>query len=171
MKCTPVKNAVPGTMVWIHGDNIYIRVRYGTVCNESDNKMEFKLGKVTPGQWQTLVFGVRWHAFEKGWFKAWLDERLVVEKSGIKTFFGIDDRFLEMRIGIYPNWYDPNNNGHPFIKENEQRHKEVLFDSIGFGPTYADADPWTHRYGELSGNKKVLIPHSKACIPGENVNC
>lgn len=136
------KGAVPTTMVWLQNDNLYVRVRSGIVCNEEKGDVrEYKIGKVVPGQWHTVVFGVLWHKEKEGWFKVWYDQKLRLDEENIKTFLDVDDRLFQFRVGIYPNWYTWDGSGHPFIKTGNQRLKTLYIDHIGFGPGYEDADP------------------------------
>ena len=138
------KGAVPTIMTWIQNDNFYIRLRTGNVCEDKPyNSKEFKLGKVIPGKWHTLVFGGLWEKEKYGFFKVWFDKNLRVDESRIKTWMDTDDRLFQFRVGIYPNWWTWDGSGHPFIKEGHQRTKELYIDSIGFGPTFEDADPWS----------------------------
>ena len=138
------KGAVPTVMSWIQNDNFYIRLRTGSVCEDKPfNSKEFKIGKIVPGKWHTLVFGALWEKEKYGWFKVWYDRNLRVDESRIKTWMDTDDRLFQFRVGIYPNWWTWDGSGHPFIKEGHQRTKELYIDSIGFGPTFEDADPWS----------------------------
>ena len=135
------KGAVPSTMLWIQNDTLYIRLRFGSVCEDTkSNVREYKLGKVKPGQWHTIVFGSKWDKTKRGWFKVWFDRNLRVDDTGIKTFMDIDNRQFQFRVGMYPNWWTWDGEGHPFIKAGRQRIKELYIDSIGFGPTFEDAE-------------------------------
>jgi len=145
------KIAVPTTMIWLQNDKLYIRLRSGVVCVEDAGSVhEFKIGTVVPGQWHTIVFGVNWHKKEKGWFKVWFDKKLRVDEENIKTFMDVDDRLFQFRVGIYPNWWTWDHSGHPFIQPGRQKHKELYIDHIGFGPEFADADPWSEIKSEES---------------------
>ena len=60
--------------------------------------MPKKLGKLTPGQWHTIVFKAYWHKLNLGVFKVWLDKKLVVNELRSMTFFDSDDRLFEFRV-------------------------------------------------------------------------
>ena len=131
-------------MTWIQNDNFYIRLRTGSVCEDKPyNIREFKLGKIVPGQWNTLVFGALWEKEKNGWFKVWYNKNLRIDETRIKTWMETDDRLFQFRVGLYPNWWTWDGSGHPFIADGHQRTKEIYIDSIGFGPTFEDADPWS----------------------------
>ena len=154
------KVAVPTTMVWVYQGYVYTKLRTGHPCIDAGNIKEFKIGAVTPGKWHTIVLGILWHKEKKGWFKVWLDKKLRIDETWVKTFpKNIDNKLFEFRVGIYPNWYSYSGKGHPIISDNKQRLKEIYFDTIGIGPSFTDADPWyTNRGGELQGYKKDIYP-------------
>jgi len=145
------KGAVPSTMFWLQGDMLYSRIRMGTPCKDGlDQRMEFKVGKVMPGVWHALVFGAHWSKRDDGWFTVWLDRKLRVDKMNLPTFMKVDHRLFQFRVGIYPNWWTWDHSGHPFIQPGHQKKKVIYIDSIGYGPSITDADPW---FSELSREK------------------
>lgn len=148
----------PTTMVWVRNDNLYTRYRFGHPCNNMHQKVEhvttkeFKLGKVIPGVWHTIVLGIHWHRDKKGWFRVWYDEngppntfQLVVDDIDVHTLPELnDDRPFDFRLGIDPFWYDVHTkmiheNG--FIPDGGQTEKIVYFDKIGMGPEFENGDP------------------------------
>ena len=46
--------------------------------------------------------------------------------------------------------------GHPFIKDGHQRTKELFIDSVGIGPTYEDAEPWSSVTGDNTKKDTTL---------------
>lgn len=74
------KEWVPTTMTYIRGVNLYTRLRYGDVCVGSGVKV-FKVGKVKPGIWHTLVLGVSWQSRSNGYFKMWFDGGIYIVLS------------------------------------------------------------------------------------------
>ena len=136
------KSAVPGTMFWIQNDVLYTKLRFGNPCIDKGNIKEYKIGRVVPGKWHTIVFQVEWKKTETGFFKVWFDKDLRVDEKSVSTFFQTDHRLLEFRVGLYPNWYTWDGSGHPFIPSEVNPHREIVIDSVGMGPRFEDADPW-----------------------------
>ena len=132
---------VPGTVFWIQNDNLYAKLRWGSPCNDLGDERRFKIGKVVPGQWHTLIFGAYWSQDKRGWFKVWFDKALKVDITGVHTFMQVDRRLFQLRIGLYPNWYI-NDAAHPVMKDGLSKHREIVFDKIAFGPSIQDVDPW-----------------------------
>jgi hypothetical protein len=110
------KQGVPGIMIWIQNDNLYVRLRTGSPCDEKGpNIREFKVGKIIAGKWHTLVFGGKWSKDRDGWFKVWYDRFLKVDEAHVRTWMDVDQRMFQFRVGIYPNWWTWDGSGHPFI--------------------------------------------------------
>ena len=164
------KGAVPSTMVWIQNDELYTKLRSGDPCHDTYNIEEFKIGRVTPGEWHSVVIGAYWHKDKVGWFKVWYDQQLKLDKQFIKTFMDTDDRSFEFRVGLYPNWYNWNDEGHPFIKESGQRKKVIYMDKIGYGQTFSDADPHTLREGVGKGYKKIKTSDTLVSANSTTIN-
>ena len=149
------KIAVPTTMVWIQNDELKMRLRSGSVCHEEDNNLVFRLGKIQPGKWHTLVFGVLWHKEKKGWLKAWYDDKLTIDEKGLKTTLDTDLRLFQFRVGMYPNWWTHSGKGHPFIKAGLDRTKVLYIDRLGSGPDLSHADPKDGNPSEGSIKQKI----------------
>jgi hypothetical protein len=149
------KSTVPTTMVWLQNDELYMRLRTGSVCSETNSSTEFLIGKVVPGQWHTLVFGVLWHKDVKGWLKVWFDKAIVINEVNLQTILEVDDRLFQFRVGMYPNWWSYQGKGHPFIGPGLQRRKELYIDHIAYGPDFSDADPWDEHPTESSIHTKA----------------
>lgn len=179
------KGALPTTMVWIQNDELFIRLRSGTVCTELHSSHEFLVGRLTPGmsygmlmtyiyciqylpilffliclgKWHTLVFGVLWHKGKKGFFKVWLDEKLRVDEENLRTTVDVDDRLFQFRVGMYPNWWSYQGKGHPFVKPGLRRKRELYIDHIGYGPDFSHADVWDEQPSDSSIHTKLTYYH------------
>ena len=99
------KSGVPGTMVWIQSDKIYVRLRTGSPCiDHVPNIREFKVGRVVPGRWHTLVFGGKWTSNQdEGHFRVWFDKNLRIDETKIKTFMDTDERLFQFRVSHLSN--------------------------------------------------------------------
>ncbi|KAJ7241822.1 hypothetical protein C8J57DRAFT_1526621 [Mycena rebaudengoi] len=70
-----------------------------------------------------------------GYYKLWLDGVKVLEKYNIATTIAQTDEF-EFRVGLYANgWHDDGG------MLGTQPFRQVWYDQIGMGTTFADADP------------------------------
>ena len=107
------------------------------------------LRKITPGLWHFVVLAVDWQSDSTGSFKFWLDDELKVNGVNIPTTFDVDNRFLEMRLGIYSSgWFHPRDQkpheSHWYrkIAVGHQVQKIIWHDSITIGgKSYAEVDP------------------------------
>lgn len=126
---------MPSTMVWIYGDQLYSRVRYGTICAKQTLTFP-NLATVTAGEWHKIVIQAKWENDSTGYFKIWFDGIKVLERFNLPTT--IDDfRYFQMRTGLYANgWYDDPNG-----MIGTQGARSIWYDQIGAGTTFADADP------------------------------
>ena len=138
------KGANPSTMVWIEGQLLFTKLRYGDPCHDGGNIREFQVGKITPGRWHTLLLGVKWHPDNQGWFKVYLDKKIRVNEKSVRTIHDTDERLYEFRVGLYPWWCVGDMPGarHPFIQPGHQATREIVIDNIGFGPHISDGNPY-----------------------------
>jgi hypothetical protein len=128
---------MPTTMVWLQGNQLYTRVKHGTVCPKSSQITTTfpKLAAVSAGQWHRIVVQSSWKSDDTGFFKLWFDGVKVLEKFNIPTTIDSTKAF-GFSVGLYANaWYDE---GH---LEGMQGTRQIWFDEIGVGSTFADADP------------------------------
>lgn len=146
----------PTSMVYMNNTQLWTRVKYGQLlpgkpCPPTDRKWDcayapntncqpitaFKLANsIAPGTWYKLTFEASWKADATGVFRVWLDDALVLDKSGIKTTLLDDGRELEFRVGLYANsWHDENR------LVGTQGFRQVWYDEIGVGSAKADANP------------------------------
>lgn len=125
---------MPSTMVWVIGDQLATRVKYGSIC--AQQIQEWKgLKTVTPGVWHTIVIQANWQSDDSGYFKMWYDGAKVVEEYNLPTMID-DSRPFDFHIGIYANgWHDQQE------MLGTQETRQIWIDSVGMGTTFADADP------------------------------
>ncbi|KAL4909652.1 hypothetical protein BDW74DRAFT_42187 [Aspergillus multicolor] len=125
---------MPSTMIWLQGNQLYSRVKTGTICNQSTRTFS-NLATVTAGEWHKIVLQVNWQSGNTGYFKVWLDGAKVFEIYNIATTIA-HDRAFQFRAGLYANsWHDQG------YLEGSQGTRQVWYDEIAAGTTFADADP------------------------------
>ncbi|KAI1421000.1 polysaccharide lyase [Xylaria sp. FL1777] len=127
---------MPSTLVWIEGDQLATRVKYGEVCPTSQQiTRSFKnLQTVTAGVWHRVELQVDWQSDDTGYFKMWYDGVKVTETYNIPTNVG-DGRPFQFRVGLYANgWHDSGYQG-------TQPTRQVWYDQIAAGSVFADANP------------------------------
>ncbi|KAI0914740.1 polysaccharide lyase [Ustulina deusta] len=127
---------MPSTMVWIQGDQLTTRVKYGEVCPTSQQlTRSFKnLKTVTAGVWHRIELQVSWQSDNTGYFKMWYDGEKVTETYNIPTNVG-DGRPFQFRVGLYANgWHDSGYQG-------TQGTRQVWYDQVAAGSVFADANP------------------------------
>ncbi|KAI1393327.1 polysaccharide lyase family 20 protein [Hypoxylon trugodes] len=127
---------MPSTMVWIDGDQLATRVKYGEVCPTDQQKIKSfdGLKKVTAGVWHRVEIQASWKSDNTGFFKLWYDGEKVVEAYNLPTNVG-DGRPFQFRVGLYANaWHD-----HGY--EGTQGTRQVWYDQIAAGDAFADAAP------------------------------
>ncbi len=125
---------MPSTMIWVNGSSLDTRVKTGTPCNQSITSFN-GIAQVTAGVWHRVELQVDWQSNSTGYFKVWYDGSKVLERYDIATTVA-DDRAFQFRVGLYANsWHD---DGHMV---GNQGTRQVWYDQVGVGTTFADADP------------------------------
>ncbi|CBF90385.1 hypothetical protein AN0012.2 [Aspergillus nidulans FGSC A4] len=125
---------MPSTMIWLQGNQLYSRVKTGTVCAQQTQTFA-NLASVSAGEWHKIVLQVKWESDSTGFFKVWFDGEKVKEVYDIKTTIAHDRQF-HFRVGLYANaWHDQGR------LEGSQGTRQVWYDEIGIGSAFADADP------------------------------
>lgn len=125
---------MPSTMVWLVGNQLYTRVKQGTICAQKIQTFP-NLATVSPGAWHKIVIQSSWKTDGTGYFKMWFDGTKVLEKFNIDTTIA-DDRAFQFRVGLYANgWHDDKG------MKGTQGTRQIWYDSIAAGSTFADADP------------------------------
>ena len=125
---------IPTSMVWLVGNQLYSRVKAGAVCSPTTTQFP-NLATVSAGAWHKVVIQASWKSDNTGYYKLWFDGTKVLEVYNIATTLA-DDRPFQFRAGLYANgWHD---NGYIV---GSQTTRQVWYDQIGSGSTFADADP------------------------------
>ncbi|KAL1873104.1 hypothetical protein VTK73DRAFT_1109 [Phialemonium thermophilum] len=125
---------MPSSMIWLQGNQLYSRVKQGSVCNQRITTFP-NLGTVSAGVWHRIIIQANWQSDTTGYYKIWLDGVKVLEQYNIITTVD-DDREFEFHLGLYANgWHDDGG------MKGTQPFRQVWYDEIGMGTTFADADP------------------------------
>ncbi|KAH8691452.1 polysaccharide lyase [Talaromyces proteolyticus] len=125
---------MPSSMVWVIGDQLATRVKYGSICNQQLKEWK-NLKTVTPGEWHTIVINANWQSDNTGYYHMWYDGEKVVNATNLPTMID-DSRAFDFHVGIYANgWHDDKG------MKGTQSTREIWIDSVGIGTTFADADP------------------------------
>lgn len=132
------EDSMPSAMVFLEGDQIGTRVKYGDVCPTSSQKTTYwrNLQTVTPGVWHRVVIQASWKSDSTGYYKMWYDGEKVTEHYDIATTVG-DSRAFQFRVGLYANGWHDDAGGYT----GSQTFRQVWFDQIGLGSEFKDADP------------------------------
>ncbi|EMR65554.1 putative glucuronan lyase a protein [Eutypa lata UCREL1] len=128
---------MPSTMVYLYGNQLTTRVKYGNVCPTDQQKITTfgNLATVTAGVWHKVVLEVSWKSDGTGTFNLWFDGRQAagMPKTGIPTTV-TQAREFQFRVGLYANgWKKGMSVAQPF--------RQVWFDRIAIGDAPADVDP------------------------------
>lgn len=125
----------PSSMIWLDGNTLNTRVVSGNVCNSPPTTTYSNIATVTAGVWHTIVVQASWQSDTTGYYKLWFDGAKVLEKYNIKTTLD-DDREFEWHMGLYANsWHDQGR------MVGTQGFRQVWYDNLAIGTTYADVDP------------------------------
>lgn len=126
---------MPSSMVWIVGNQLYSRVKQGTICAQKTQTYS-DLTTVTAGDWHRVEIQASWKTDGTGFYKLWFDGTQVLDKSNLDTTLNEDDRYFQFRVGLYANgWYDDKG------MKGTQGTRQVWIDQVAAGSTFADADP------------------------------
>lgn len=125
---------MPSSMVWIVGSQLYSRVKQGSVCAQKIQTFP-NLATVSAGTWHTVIIQASWKSDNTGYYKLWFDGNKVLEQYNLATMIN-DGRAFQYRVGLYANgWHDDG------TMKGSQGTRQVWYDSIAAGSTYADVDP------------------------------
>ncbi|KAJ5128330.1 hypothetical protein N7448_002048 [Penicillium atrosanguineum] len=125
---------MPSSMVWLEGNQLYSRVKQGTICAQKTQTFS-NLATVTPGAWHRVEIQANWQTDGTGYYKLWFDGTKVLEEYNIDTTIE-DDRYFQFRVGLYANgWHDDKE------MKGTQGTRQVWYDQIAAGSTFADANP------------------------------
>ena len=126
---------MPSSMVWIVGNQLYSRVKTGTVCDQHTTNFG-PLATIQPGVWNKIEIQASWKTDGTGYYKMWLNGGSVLAQYNIDTTVE-DDRPFQFRVGLYANGWHDDAGG----MKGTQGTRQVWFDEIAAGTTFADADP------------------------------
>lgn len=124
----------PSTMVWIRGNQLYTRYKYGPLCGGPTTVNSAPLATVEAGVWHKIVIQARWESNTNGYLKLWFDGNKVYEETGIRTTYNENSPF-QFRVGLYANTWPTG------YVAGSQTFRQIWFDEIAYGTTFADADP------------------------------
>ncbi|KAF9531533.1 polysaccharide lyase [Crepidotus variabilis] len=125
---------IPSTMIWLVGNQLYSRVRTGPPCSSTITTFP-NLATVTAGAWHRIEVQMNWQSDTTGYYKLWLDGVKVLEKFNIATLMN-DGRAYQFSVGLYANgWHDDGG------MKGTQGTRQIWYDEIAYGTTFADADP------------------------------
>lgn len=126
----------PTSMVWIVGDQLYSRVKFGKICDHVPPTTFKNLATITPGVWYKVEIQASWKTDGTGYYKIWLNGSSVLAQYNIDTTLE-DDREFQFRVGLYANGWHDDQGG----MKGSQGTRQVWYDEIAAGSTFADADP------------------------------
>lgn len=125
----------PSSMIYLEGNQLNTRVVSGNICGPPVTTPYPNIATVSPGVWHTVIIQASWQSSATGFYKVWFDGVKVLEKYNIKTTLD-DDREFEWHMGLYANgWHDD----HHMV--GSQGFRQVWYDNLAIGTTYADVDP------------------------------
>ncbi|KAJ5352401.1 hypothetical protein N7452_001375 [Penicillium brevicompactum] len=125
---------MPSSMVWLVGNQLYTRVKQGSICAQKIETFP-SLATVSAGQWHKIVIQATWKSDGTGEYKLWLDGNKLLDKRNIATTID-DSRAFQFRVGLYANgWHDDKQ------MKGTQGTRQIWYDQIAAGTTFADADP------------------------------
>ncbi|KAH6610198.1 hypothetical protein Trco_000218 [Trichoderma cornu-damae] len=129
---------MPSTMVWIQNSQLYTRYVNGHYRQPNCGRSiltQPNLAPVSAGQWHKVILQIKWASDKTGFFKVWFDGNKVYEEYNIATTVD-DDSVFQFRVGLYANsWHDDHQ------MTGSQAFRQVWYDEIAIGTTFADVDP------------------------------
>lgn len=127
---------MPSTMVWIYGNTLNTRRKYGDICHQKTTEYN-NLATVSAGVWHLIEIQANWETDSTGYLKLWFDHTKVMQALDCATTIADSkNRYFRMDVGIYANsWHDDKQ------MVGSQGTRFAYFDEIGWGTTFSDADP------------------------------
>jgi hypothetical protein len=110
-------------------------VKQGTICAQRIQTFP-DLATVSAAVWHTVVIQADWQTDGTGFYKLWFDGAKVLEEYNLDTTID-DGRAFDLHIGLYANGWHDDAGG----MKGTQGTRQVWYDQIGVGTTFADADP------------------------------
>ena len=125
----------PTTMVYLRGSRLYTRIVTGDLCNRKFQTIDTGVD-VVGGKWNKVILQVRWRDNNEGQFKIWVNGAKRYEVYNVPTTLSNTDVTFQFRVGLYANgWYDDGG------MKGTQPFRQVWYDEIAIGTTFADVDP------------------------------
>ncbi|KAK0615172.1 polysaccharide lyase [Bombardia bombarda] len=126
---------MPSTMIWLEGNKLFTRLKTGSVCSQKTTRIDTG-ATVTAGGWHKIVIQAKWAPDSTGFFKLWFDGTKVVERLNTATTVSDTGANFQFRVGLYANaWHDQG------TMTGSQPFRQIWYDEIAMGTTFADADP------------------------------
>ncbi|KAK3395120.1 polysaccharide lyase [Podospora didyma] len=126
---------MPSTMIWIVGNRLYTRRKWGSVCDQHSTTITTSV-TVEPGKWHRIVIQALWTNDNGGFLKMWYNDKQVVDRPNVPTTVKEAGPAFEFRVGLYANgWHDD----HPM--KGNQATRQVWYSKIAIGTTMGDVDP------------------------------
>ena len=133
--CANGETYEPSSMIWLIGNQLHSRVKYGDPCSPGYNGFDGETATVSAGVWHKVVIQANWQSDPTGFYKVWFDGNKFIEHYNIPTTFS-DGRSFDFHAGLYANgWYDDKK------MIGSQGTRQVWIDQVGFGTMFSDADP------------------------------
>lgn len=129
---------MPSSMIWLKGNQLTSRIVSGEYrqpdCSRNIRQLD-NLATVSVGIWHKVILQVTWKSDSTGQYKIWFDGEKVHDSQGVATTVN-DDEIYQFRVGLYANsWYDDG------YMDGSQSFRQVWYDEIAVGTTFADVDP------------------------------
>lgn len=125
---------MPSSMVWLVGNQLHTRLKYGSICAQQTRTFS-NIATVSAGAWHRITIQANWQSDSTGFYKLWFDGVKVVEVYNVATTIS-DGRAFDFKVGIYANgWHDDGG------MKGTQGTRQIWYDQISVGTTFADADP------------------------------
>ncbi|KAH8886433.1 hypothetical protein GQ53DRAFT_750697 [Thozetella sp. PMI_491] len=129
---------MPSSMLWIQNDQLMSRTVSGHYkqpdCSRNITSTK-PLATVPRGVWNKVIIQARWASDTSGFYKIWFNGTKVVEWYNVATTT-LDDFEFEFRVGLYANgWHDNKQ------MIGNQPFRQVWYDEVAIGTTFADVDP------------------------------
>jgi hypothetical protein len=127
----------PTTMIYLKGNNLYSRIKTGTLrkgqCEQKTREFSLKTG-IVPGKWYHLTLHAKWESDETGLFEVLIDGNPVHEEHNIPTTLLDDNKTFDFRVGLYANgWHDKG-------FEGGQKKRTIWIDEVATGSELADVE-------------------------------
>lgn len=127
--------------VWIQNGEMHTRITSnpvngsGTLCSQSVKNLD-EVARVEPNDWHKLVIHAVWSDEEKGLYRVWLDNELVVERLQVSNTIPDEYTIFGMRVGLDAVGWRQENRGNL----NSTTTREIWIDRVVIGTRLIDVD-------------------------------